>query len=46
MKVDKQHQNVCYNDEKHVYWNENDNEKYVSVTTLIHKYVNEFDSAF
>lgn len=46
MKVDKQHQNVCYNDEKHTYWNENDNEKYVSVTTLIGKFCQEFDKEF
>lgn len=44
--MDKQHQNVCYNDEKHIYWNENDNEKYVSVTTLIGKFCQEFDKEF
>ena len=35
MKVDKQNGNVCYNDEEHIYWNEKDNGKYISVTTLI-----------
>lgn len=44
MKVDKQNQNVCYNDEKHVYWDENGT--YVSVTTLIGKFCQEFDGEF
>lgn len=46
MKVDKQHQNVCYNDSTHTYWNENDNGKYISVTTLIGKFCQEFDKDF
>lgn len=46
MKVDKQHQNICYNDEKHVYWDENDNERFVSVTTLIGKFCQEFNNEF
>lgn len=44
MRVDKQNQNVCYNDEKHLYWDENG--KYVSVTTLIGKFCQDFDSDF
>jgi hypothetical protein len=44
MKVDKQNQNVCYNDEKHTYWDENG--VYVSVTTLIGKFCQDFDSEF
>lgn len=44
MKVDKQNQNVCYNDEKHMYWDENG--VYVSVTTLIGKFCQDFDSEF
>lgn len=44
MKVDKQNQNVYYNDEKHLYWDENG--KYVSVTTLIGKFCQEFDNEF
>lgn len=44
MKVDKQNQNVCYNDEKHMYWDENG--VYVSVTTLIGKFCQDFDSQF
>lgn len=46
MIIDKKNGECLYNDEKHVYWNENDNEKYVSVTTLIHKYCQEFDEEF
>ena len=44
MKVDKQNQNVCYNDEKHLYWD--DNGKYISVTTLIGKFGQEYDKEF
>lgn len=44
MKVDKQNQNVCYNDEEHLYWDENG--KYVSVTTLIGKFCQDFDKDF
>lgn len=44
MKVDKQNQNVCYNDEKHTYWDESG--VYISVTTLIGRFCQEFDSNF
>lgn len=46
MNVDKKNGSVCFNEEKHVYWNENDNEKYISVTTLIGKYGQPFDENF
>lgn len=46
MNIDKQNGAVCYNDETHTYWNENDNEKYISVTTLIHRFTNPFDESF
>lgn len=46
MKIDKRNNSVVYNDEKHVYWDENDNEKYISVTTLIGKFTPEFDKEF
>lgn len=46
MNVDKKNGPVCFNEEKHVYWNENDNEKYISVTTLIGKYGQPFDENF
>jgi len=44
MKIDKKNGNVNYNDEEHVYWDENGN--YISVTTLIGKYENEYDKDF
>lgn len=46
MKIDKQNGNVCFNDENHCYWNVNDNEKYISVTTLIHQFTQPFDKEF
>ena len=46
MKIDKQNGNVCFNDENHCYWNINDNEKYISVTTLIHQFTQPFDKEF
>lgn len=46
MKIDKQNGNVAFNDEKHCYWNVNDNEKYISVTTLIERFAQPFDRDF
>lgn len=47
MKIDKQNGSVAFNDELHRYWNVNDeNVSYVSVTTLIEKFGQPFDSAF
>lgn len=46
MKIDKKNGEVCYNDEAHLYWNENDNSKYISVTTLIHQFTQPFDKEF
>lgn len=46
MKIDKQNGNVAFENSSHTYWNVNDNEKYVSVTTLIHRYTQEFDKDF
>lgn len=46
MKIDKQNGNVAFENDSHTYWNVNDNEKYVSVTTLIHRYTQEFDKNF
>ena len=43
-KVDKQNGNVKYNDEEHLYWN--DDGKFISVTTLIHRYEQPFDEDF
>lgn len=46
MKIDKQNGNVCFNNDNHCYWNKNDNEKYISVTTLIHRFTQPFDKDF
>ena len=46
MKIDKQNGNVAFSEDTHTYWNVNDNEKYISVTTLIGRYENEFDKEF
>lgn len=46
MKIDKQNGNVAFNDEKHMYWNVNDNANYISVTTLIEKFAQPFDKDF
>lgn len=46
MKIDKKNGNVAFNDEKHCYWNVNDNEKYISVTTLIERFAQPFDRDF
>ena len=46
MKIDKQNGNVAFSENSHTYWNVDDNEKYISVTTLIGRYENEFDKDF
>jgi hypothetical protein len=46
MKIDKRNGAVCFSEETHTYWNENDNGKYISVTTLIDRYAQPFDSDF
>ncbi len=46
MKIDKKNGNVAFNDEKHCYWNVDDNEKYISVTTLIERFAQPFDKDF
>ncbi len=46
MEVDKQNGKICYNDSAHVYWNEDTQNKYISVTTLIHNYTQPFDKEF
>lgn len=46
MEIDKQNGEVAYNDLAHAYWNVNDNAKYVSVTTLIHRFTQPFDKEF
>lgn len=46
MKIDKQYGRVAFSENDHVYWNVDDNEKYISVTTLIHNFTQEFDKEF
>lgn len=47
MTIDKQNGDICFNEESHVYFNINDpNKKYISVTTLIHKFEPPFDKEF
>ncbi len=46
MTIDKKNGTCLYNDEKHVYWDEQDNGRYVSVTTLIHEFCQPFDEDF
>lgn len=46
MNIDKRNGNVAFNEKTHLYWNIDDNEKYISVTTLIHRFTNEFDKEF
>lgn len=46
LKIDKKNGTCLYSDEKHIYWDEKDEVKYVSVTTLIHKFTQEFDEEF
>lgn len=46
MKIDKRNGNVCYCDDSHTYWKDGTNEKYISVTTLIGKFEQEFNSDF
>lgn len=46
MKIDKQNGKIAFSNDEHVYWNVDDNERYISVTTLIHKFTQEFDKEF
>ena len=47
MKFDKKNGNVAFVDKTHEYFDITDpNKKYISVTTLIHKYTRPFDSDF
>jgi len=48
MKIDKSSfdNRVCFNEDTHTYFEEGKNDKYTSVTTIIHKFTQEFDSNF
>lgn len=45
-RIDKENDTTVYSDDEHVYISKNDNSKFISVTTLIHKYTQEFDEEF
>lgn len=45
-RIDKENSDCIYSDEEHVYINKKDNSRYISVTTLINKYSEEFDEEF
>ena len=46
MKIDKQNGKIAFSEAAHEYWNVDDNEKYISVTTLIHQFTQPFDKEF
>ena len=46
IKVDKENDTVFFNDADHAYYDKETMERYVSVTTLIHNYSQEFDEIF
>lgn len=46
MKIDKQNGAIAFSEDEHVYWDVNDNERYISVTTLIHSFTQDFDADF
>ena len=45
-RIDKENADCVYSDEEHVYIDKKDNSRYISVTTLINKYSEEFDEDF
>lgn len=46
VSVDKENTDVIYSDKDHIYLGKKDNQKYTSVTQLIHNYTQPFNSAF
>lgn len=46
MDITKQNGNVAFSEADHIYWDVNTNQRYISVTTLIGKYEQPFDSDF
>lgn len=47
MQIDKRNGNICFNDENHLYFDiNNPDDKFISVTTLIHSFAQEFDKNF
>lgn len=46
IKIDKENSTAIFNEETHTYYDKNDGKTYISCTTLIHKYCEEFDEVF
>ena len=47
MQIDKQNGDIAFNEEAHRYWDiNNENKKFISVTTLINKFGQPFDKEF
>lgn len=46
MNVDKRNGSVCFSEKEHIYWNDQDNGKYISVTTLIGQFSRPFEKDF
>ena len=47
MQIDKRNGDICFNDENHLYFDiNNPDDKFISVTTLIHSFAQEFDKDF
>lgn len=46
MKIDKQNGNVAFSEAEHYYWDVTNDNKFISVTTLIEKFAQPFDKAF
>lgn len=46
VSVDKENAEVIYSDKDHIYLGKKDNQRYTSVTQLIHTYTQPFDGAF
>lgn len=46
-EITKQNGNICFNESEHIYWDVTcPEQKFVSVTTLIHSFTNPFDRSF
>ena len=47
LEITKQNGDICFNEEKHVYWDiTNPTRKFTSVTTMIHSFTQPFDKDF
>lgn len=46
VRVDKENAEVIYSDKNHIYLGKKDNQRYTSVTQLIHNYTQPFNGAF